>query len=173
MQRQFNFADPSKVDLQQFYTEITTNFTSLVALTHAFLPHLLSFSGPTGLIYTGTHISLVPAAPMPGYSASKAALDSFIQCMREQLRNTGINIQHISPPLVQTELHDYMGEEVGRKMGVTVHKFVEDTWNELKKGKKDIFIGSIAASTEEQFLEIADKRAEAIERLNQLLRKAH
>lgn len=153
---------------------MTTNFTSFVALTHAFLPHLLSASKQTALIYTGTHISLVPASTMPAYSASKAALDSFIQCMREQLRDTNISVVHISPPLVQTELHDHeMGEEVGRKMGVPVTQFVDETWAEMVAGEKDIYVGSIGASTKEQFMEIADKRAEAIERLNKLLRSFH
>ena len=94
--------------------------------------------------------------------------------MREQLRNTNVAVLHISPPLVQTELHDYeMGEEVGQKMGVPVTQFVEETWTEMVAGNKDIYIGSIGASTKEQFMEIADKRAEAIERLNQVLRRFH
>ncbi|KAL1606314.1 hypothetical protein SLS60_003716 [Paraconiothyrium brasiliense] len=172
MQRHYNFASPSTVKLSQFNEEITTNFTSFVALTHAFLPHLLESANPTGLIYTGTHISLVPASTMPAYSASKAALDAFIQCIREQLRNTKVEVVHISPPLVQTELHDFeMGAETGRKMGVPVEEFVAETWTELKEGQRDIYIGSIGASTKDQFMEIADKRAEAIDRLNQLLRR--
>jgi short-subunit dehydrogenase involved in D-alanine esterification of teichoic acids len=172
LQRQYNFAAPSTVQLSKFNSEMTTNFTSFVALTHAFLPHLLASSSPTGLIYTGTHISLVPASTLPAYSASKAALDAFIQCIREQLRGTTVNVLHISPPLVQTELHDFeMGAEEGRKMGVPVEGFVAATLAELKEGKKDIYIGSIGASSKEQFMEIADKRAEAINRLNELMRR--
>lgn len=111
---------------------------------------------------------------MPAYSASKAALDAFIQCIRENLRNTNVNVLHISPPLVQTELHDFeSGPKVGRKMGIPVEDFVAETWEELKQGKKDVYVGSIGASTKEQFMEIADKRAEAIDRLNQLLRNFH
>ncbi|KAF2438494.1 putative NADP(+)-dependent dehydrogenase [Karstenula rhodostoma CBS 690.94] len=171
-QRRFNFASPSTVQLSQFNTEMTTNFTSFVALTHAFLPHLLASSSRTALIYTGTHISLVPGAPWPAYSASKAALDAFIQCIREQLRNTTVNILHISPPLVQSEIHDFeMGAEVGQKMGISVEEFVAETWAQLKEGKKDVYIGSVGASSKEQFMEIADKRAEAIDRLNELIRK--
>ncbi|KAF1973904.1 NAD(P)-binding protein [Bimuria novae-zelandiae CBS 107.79] len=171
MQRHFNFADPANVNLSHFYEEMTTNFTASVALTHAFLPHLLASANPTALIYTGTHISLVPAYRMPAYSASKAALDAFIQCIREQLRDTKVNILHVSPPLVQTEIHDYeIGAERGRKMGMPVEQFVEETWAELKAGKKDVYIGTIAASTKEQIMEIADKRAEAMGRLNELIR---
>ncbi|KAJ4290215.1 hypothetical protein N0V90_010430 [Kalmusia sp. IMI 367209] len=171
IQRHYDFAKPETVDLVQFNKEITTNFISFVALTHAFLPHLLSSSGPTALIFTGTHISLVPASTMPAYSASKAALDPFILCVREQLRNTSVNVIHISPPLVQTELHDFeMGAEVGRSMGMPAAQFVEETWTELKEGKKDVYVGSIGGSSKEQFMEIADRRAAAFERLCVLLR---
>lgn len=73
---------------------------------------------------------------------------------------------------MQTELHDFeMGAETGRKMGVPVEEFVAETWTELTEGQKDIYIRSIGASTKDQFMEIADKRAEAIDRLNQLLRR--
>ncbi|KAK7192015.1 hypothetical protein DPSP01_003886 [Paraphaeosphaeria sporulosa] len=173
-QRRFNFASPSTVQLSEFNKEMTTNFTSFVALTHAFLPHLLASSNPTALIYTGTHISLVPGASWPAYSASKAALDAFVQCIREQLRNSSVDILHISPPLVQSEIHDYeFGAETGQKMGMPAEEFVKETWAELKEGKKDVYIGSIGASSREQFMEIADRRAEAIERLNELLRRLH
>ncbi|KAL5388535.1 hypothetical protein PMIN03_007854 [Paraphaeosphaeria minitans] len=137
-QRRFNFASPSTVHLSEFNKEMTTNFTSFVALTHAFLPHLLASSNHTALIYTGTHISLVPAATFPAYSASKAALDVFIMCIREQLRNSSVNILHVSPPLVQSEIHNYeMGAEVGQKMGIPAEEFVKERHGgNLKRERK-------------------------------------
>lgn len=75
---------------------------------------------------------------------------------------------------MQSELHDFeMGAETGQKMGMPADEFVTETWAELQEGKKDIYIGSIGASSKEQFMEIADKRADAIERLNELLGKLH
>lgn len=114
---------------------------------------------------------------MPGYSSSKAALESFILCMRAQLQNTKVDVLHISPPVVQSELHDVgMGPEAGRKIGMPVDQFVEETWRGLKEGKKDVYVGSIGGSTKEQFMEIVDRRAEATDRLTELLlgvRKKH
>ena len=58
---------------------------------------------------------------MPAYSASKAALNAFILCLREQLRGTSIKVTNLSPPPIQTELHDFeMGAEVGRALGMPV-----------------------------------------------------
>ena len=84
----FDFSKPDSVDLEVFNREITVNFTSFVALTQSLVPHLLARNEPSSLIFTGTQISLVPAFSLPAYSASKAALDAFIMCLREQLRDT-------------------------------------------------------------------------------------
>jgi short-subunit dehydrogenase len=150
---------------------MTTNFTSFVSLTHAFLPHLLSISSHTGLIYTGSQISLVPAFPFPAYSASKAALDAFVMCIRDQLASTNIRVTNISAPPVQTEIHDFeMGAEAGRKMGMPVEQFTEETYGELVNGIENIVIRNVGGSTKEQFLEIAERRQEAVERLTILIK---
>lgn len=171
IQHRYNFAEPNTVDLARFNREITTNFTSFVALTHALLPYLLARDSPTSLVFTGSHLSLVPAATMPAYSASKAALDAFILCLREQLRSTKINVIHLSPPPVQTELHDLeMGAEVGRKLGMPLDQFTDEAWKELCSGKQNIFVGTVGASSKEQFMEIVARREEAFDRLSSLFR---
>jgi short-subunit dehydrogenase involved in D-alanine esterification of teichoic acids len=151
---------------------MTTNFTAHVALTHAFLPHLLQQSTPTALIYTGTGLSLVPAFALPCYSASKAALDAFIVCIREQLRKTNTSVYHISPGVVQTEIHDAeMGEERGRKFGMPVAQCVDEAWVGLSQGDLDVFVGVVGGSNEEQFKELVGQRDAAIGRLTGLLRQ--
>src|SRR4051794_1843782 len=87
-QHRFDFSKPDSVDLGVFNREMTVNFTSFVALAHALLPHLLAHNAHSSLIFTGSPIGLVPAFVLPAYSASKAALDAFIMCLREQLRDT-------------------------------------------------------------------------------------
>ncbi|KAF1920028.1 hypothetical protein BDU57DRAFT_485883 [Ampelomyces quisqualis] len=167
-----NFRNPETVDLAAFYREITTNFTSQVSLVHAILPHLLSRSSPTNLIFTGSPISLVPAFNMPAYAASKAALDAFIMCLREQLRDTNVQIQHISPGPVRTELHDAaMGKTKSQAFGMPMEEFVKDAWAGLVDVKHEIFPGTVGGSTKEQFLEIVRVREEAVDRLSGLLRK--
>ncbi|KAF2797527.1 oxidoreductase [Melanomma pulvis-pyrius CBS 109.77] len=171
IQHRYDFAKPSTLDLPRFHHEITTNFLSFVALTHAFMPHLLSCSSPTGIIYTGTHLSLVPAYTMPAYSASKAALDAFVISLREQLNTSNIRVTSISAPPVQTELHDFeMGIEAGRALGMPVEQFTHEAYLELVRGNENIIIGGVGGSTKEQFLEIVERRKEAFERLGKLLR---
>ena len=171
-QSRYNFSKPESVDLAAFQREITINFSAQVALVHAVLPHLLARSSPTSLIFTGTPISLIPVFAMPAYSASKAALESFIICLREQLRNTNVRVQHISPGPVQTELHDaQVGKEAGRKFGMPLNEFVDETWAGLVEGQEDIYPGCVGGSTKEQFLELVRVRDEAAARMTGLLRQ--
>jgi short-subunit dehydrogenase len=170
-QHRANFAKPETVDLAVFHREMTINFSSFVALVHAILPHLLSRSSPTNLIFTGTQVSLIPAFPLPAYSASKAALDAFIMCLREQLRDTNVTVQHISPGPVQTELHDgELGRPAGRAFGIPIEDFVSETWPGLIAGERDVFPGTVGGSTKEQFLEIVRVRDEAFGRISALVR---
>lgn len=173
-QHHFDFSKPALVDLDIFVREITVNFTSFVALTHALLPHLLARNEHSSLIFTGTPISLVPAFVMPAYSASKAALDAFIMCLREQLRDTNVQVMHISPGPVQTEIHDVvMGSESGRKFGMLMEDFVDQAYVGLAGGRTEIFPGCIGGSTKDQFMDIVEKRDEAFARLSKLVRSFH
>jgi short-subunit dehydrogenase involved in D-alanine esterification of teichoic acids len=45
-----DFSQPESVDLAKFNSEVNINFTSYVALVHAFIPYLKSKSTPTSII---------------------------------------------------------------------------------------------------------------------------
>ncbi|CAM6091721.1 unnamed protein product [Calypogeia fissa] len=120
MQRGFQFADPNaaiSVDFEAFRMELDVNYTSQVALTQHLLPHLIAIakSGkPASINFVTTSLSLVPSKRGLNYSASKAAMHSFILCLRGQVddfNRTGggaklLGVTEIMPPLVETELHD-------------------------------------------------------------------
>ncbi|KAF1845688.1 oxidoreductase [Cucurbitaria berberidis CBS 394.84] len=169
-----DFSKPDTVDLNVFHREITINFTSFVTLVHAFLPHLLKHPEPASLVFTGTQVTLIPAFVMPAYCSSKAALESFILCLREQMRDTNVKVMHISPGPVRTELHDNaMGKDTGSKFGMALTEFVDQAYTGLAEGKADIYPGTVGGSTKEQFLELVEKRDEAFARLSGLLRGMH
>ena len=144
---------------------MTINFTSFVALTHALLPHLLANNKQSSLIFTGSQTSLVPAYPMPAYSASKAALDAFIICLREQLRDTNVKVMHVSPGPIQTEMNP--------TFGMPLADFVDETYTGLVGKRADIFPGCVGGSTIDQFEEIVEKRDEAFARLSKTIRDFH
>ena len=104
-QSQVRLSRPGEVDLEAFHNEINTNFLSIIDLSLKFLHHLQRKSHPTGLIITGTHLALVPAVLMPAYSASKAALNAFVYCLRAQNAAKSTRIIELWPPVVQSKWH--------------------------------------------------------------------
>lgn len=56
------------------------------------------------------------------------------------------------------ELHDYLGEKIGRSFGMEPDVFAEETYNELLKGDDLVVIGSIATEPRESYMELVDKR---------------
>ncbi len=49
-------------------------------------------------------LAFVPLAMTPTYSATKAALHSYTESLRSQLRGTSVQVIELAPPAVQTDL---------------------------------------------------------------------
>ncbi|EXJ71736.1 uncharacterized protein A1O5_05545 [Cladophialophora psammophila CBS 110553] len=159
---------PEKVDLAAFHSEVAINFSSLVDLSIKFLPFLMNKRKETSLIFTGSNLALVPASTLPAYSVSKAALNAFLLCLRDQLRNSSVKVIELSPPPVQTELHDYLGAERGRTLGMPIDEFTEAAYEGLASGSDQIVIGSPGPA--EIFNDIVDKRRTLFQNLAKRLR---
>lgn len=82
---------------------IATNLLAPMQLAAALLPHLRS-QPRAALITVSSGLAFVPKAGNPAYSASKAAIHSWTQSLRHQLRSTPVAVHEITPPLVATEL---------------------------------------------------------------------
>jgi uncharacterized oxidoreductase len=82
---------------------INTNLTAPLRLTSALMPHFLQQPGAT-ILTVSSGLAFVPLAMAPTYNATKAAIHSWTQSLRFQLRDTKIKVLEIIPPYVQTEL---------------------------------------------------------------------
>ncbi len=80
-----------------------TNFIAPIRITAALLPHLRS-KLEAAIVTVSSGLAFVPLASASAYSASKAAVHSWSQSMRYELRSTNISVVEIAPPLVATEL---------------------------------------------------------------------
>lgn len=82
---------------------INTNLTAPLRLTAALLPHLLKQPHAT-IMTVSSGLAFVPLAITPTYCATKAAIHSWTQSLRFQLRETPVEVLELIPPYVQTEL---------------------------------------------------------------------
>lgn len=89
--------------LDAINADMNTNYHGTLRVTRAFLPQFTSRGSGT----IANVVSIVGLAPVPllaGYSASKAALQSFTQGLRGTLAKSGISVLGIYPGPVDTDL---------------------------------------------------------------------
>jgi uncharacterized oxidoreductase len=82
---------------------VTTNLLGPIRLNAALLPFLLKQQNPV-IMTVSSGLAFVPLAMTPTYCATKAAIHSYTQSMRYQLKDTAAQVLELIPPYVQTEL---------------------------------------------------------------------
>ncbi len=85
---------------------VATNLLGPIRLTAALLPALLKQPRATVMNVT-SGLAFVPLFMTPTYCATKAAIHSYTQSLRYQLKDTAVEVLELVPPYVQTGL---MGE---------------------------------------------------------------
>lgn len=95
--------DLRKADLADAEATVATNLLGPIRLTAALLPHLLKQPQATIMNVT-SGLAFVPLALTPTYCATKAAMHSYTQSLRYQLKDSCMQVIELAPPYVQTEL---------------------------------------------------------------------
>ncbi|BDP42039.1 oxidoreductase [Deinococcus aetherius] len=89
--------------LEDAEATVATNLLGPIRLTAALLPLLLG-QPQAAIVTVSSGLAFLPLAATPTYSATKAAIHSYTQSLRHQLRETSVQVIELVPPYVQTEL---------------------------------------------------------------------
>jgi uncharacterized oxidoreductase len=82
---------------------VAINLLGTFRITAILMPLLLSQPKAT-IMTVSSGLAFLPIYPNPSYCASKAAIHSWTQSLRYQLRDTSVEVLEIAPPYAQTEL---------------------------------------------------------------------
>lgn len=107
-------------DWSYYHQEIIANLEAPIHLTMLFLPHLLK-KKEGAVINVSSNLGVTPAAWVPIYSATKAAMHSFTMSLRLQLAETTVNIVEVMPSAINTDL----GGVGLHTFGVPVNEFAD------------------------------------------------
>ncbi len=114
-------------DLKDAEATVVTNLLGPIRLTAALLP-LLGKQPRSTIMNVSSGLAFVPLAPTPTYCATKAALHSYTQSLRYQLRDTTTDVVELIPPYVATDLLN--GASDPRAM--PLDRFIQEVMNILK-----------------------------------------
>ncbi|WP_396641513.1 SDR family NAD(P)-dependent oxidoreductase [Microbacterium sp.] len=89
---------------------IQLNVSSLVALTHAFLPRLVAV-GRGVLVNISSVVAYQPTPHMAAYGASKAFVLSFTEAIAYETRASGLRVLAVSPGATATEFFEVANAE--------------------------------------------------------------
>lgn len=138
VQRGHDFSADGSLDEQAMLDEVNTNLLGLIRCTSAFLPQLKK-QGNATLINVSSGLAFVPLARFPIYCATKAAVHSFTQSLRRQLRGSGVNVVELIPPYVATELGGPKPQQ-GGPTPMPLDAFIAETMKELESGGEELAI---------------------------------
>ena len=108
---------------------VTTNLLGPIRLNAALLPFLLKQQNPA-IMTVSSGLAFVPLAMTPTYCATKAAIHSYTQSMRYQLKDTAAQVLELIPPYVQTELLG--ARQASDPKAMPLKDFISETMNILE-----------------------------------------
>jgi uncharacterized oxidoreductase len=120
-----------QADLADAESTIATNLLGPIRLTAALLP-LLQRQPHSAIMNVSSGLAFVPMAPTPTYCATKAAIHSYTQSLRYQLRGSTTEVLELIPPYVATDLLNRASDP----RAMPLDKFLAETMEILKTQPK-------------------------------------
>ncbi|WDZ96748.1 SDR family NAD(P)-dependent oxidoreductase [Herbaspirillum sp. WKF16] len=128
----------AKMDDSVSRSILDTNLLGPIRLSSALIEQLKRQPSAT-IIHNTSVLAYVPLAVTAVYSASKAALHSYAMSQRFMLRNTGVRVQEIAPPWVDTDLVKKSGDP----RAMPLDAFIAETLTKLAGDDEEIIVDAI------------------------------
>lgn len=142
-------------DFAKVQAEINTNLEAPIHLSMLFAPYFVKHGGT--IVNVSSRLGIMPAVWVPIYTTTKTGIHFFTRSLRMQLRNTGVKVVEILPPMVDTDLAG-PGQQ---KNGVNVDEFADAVIAKLEAGVEEIgFANSELALKDEYTFSVAMADAE-------------
>lgn len=117
--------DPgSSMDEQAAATQVAVNLLGPIRLTSALMPHL-RHQPRAHIVYTTSTLGFTPLALFAVYSATKAALHSYVLSQRFLLKESSVTVQEIIPPWVGTGLVGTPNHPLAMPLEAFIHQTME------------------------------------------------
>jgi uncharacterized oxidoreductase len=105
------------------YDEISINLEAPIHLSEMLIKKFRTRER-AAIVNITSGLAFTPFAKVPIYCATKAAMHSFSLSLRHQLKDTGIKVFEVAPPLVQSELHDHQESATAAVVAMPTDEFV-------------------------------------------------
>jgi uncharacterized oxidoreductase len=122
------------VDDELLVSTVMTNLLGPIRLTSALVDQLKSRRGV--IVYNTSVLGFVPLAVTAVYSATKAALHSYVLSQRFLLRDSGVRVLEMAPPWVRTELMNSQEAE----QAMPLDQFIAETLDVLGTDADEILV---------------------------------
>jgi uncharacterized oxidoreductase len=119
---------------------VNTNLVGPLRLTAALVAHLKTKRDAV-IAYTTSVLAFVPLAPTAVYSATKAALHSYVLSQRFLLKESGVRVLEIAPPWVRTDLMNSREAEAAMPLDA----FIEETMAVLGTDTDEVLVENAKA----------------------------
>jgi uncharacterized oxidoreductase len=113
-----------QADLADAEATVATNLLGPIRLTAALLPQLMKQPHAT-IMNVSSGLGFVPLTLTPVYCATKAAIHSYTQSLRYQLRTTKIEVLELIPPYVATHLMNGADDPRAMPLGQFIAEVME------------------------------------------------
>jgi uncharacterized oxidoreductase len=124
-----------RIDDRLLTDTVTTNLVGPIRMTSALVEHLKGKQDAV-IAYTSSALGFVPMAITSVYSATKAALHSYVLSQRFLLKDSGVRVLEIAPPWVRTDLMNSREAQIA----MPLDEFIAETMAVLATDADEILV---------------------------------